>query len=309
MNPTETPELPPCAEQSAASGEPLAGTAAHTRAWIIIEYARFWPARILEGGDLEDPARAALRAAMAAVPGARVQFIRRPSSRSERRCAVFLARSGPSGWVWRTEIDDHAELAEWPLERWLSGDAPPTDAPGARWTEPLVLVCTHGKRDVCCARTGPALFTALCEQLGGPSVWQTTHLGGHRYAPTLVSLPDGYCYGRVQLEDAPALSAGIRAGRLYDLTQVRGRSDLPAPAQRADLAVRAALGAHGVGDISVGEPAGDSEAGWAVDVRVGDGLHRAHVHPDGTVPVRGGCEKEVLTEAPIFRVAIESAPG
>lgn len=309
MNPTETPDLLPCAEQSAAAGEPIAGTAAQTRAWIIIEYARFWPARILQGEDLEDPVRTALRAAMAAIPGARVQFIRRPASRSEPRCTVFLARSGPAGWVWRTEIDDHAELAEWPLERWLSADAPPADAPGARWTEPLVLVCTHGKRDVCCARSGPALFTALCERIGAPSVWQTTHLGGHRYAPTLVSLPDGYCYGRVPQEAAPALAAGIRGGYLHDLAHVRGRTDLSAPAQRADLAVRAAIDAHAVDAVSVGEPAGDPEAGWAVDVRVDEGVHRAHVHQSGTVPVRGGCDKTVLTEAPIFQVTVEGVPG
>jgi hypothetical protein len=60
--------------------------------------------------------------------------------------------------------------------------------------EPLYLVCAHGRRDVCCARFGGPLARAL--SAAHPlQVWETTHVGGHRYAANLVILPHGLYYG------------------------------------------------------------------------------------------------------------------
>jgi hypothetical protein len=51
----------------------------------------------------------------------------------------------------------------------------------------MLLVCTNGRRDVCCALWGQRFYAAAAALL--PNVWQTTHLGGHRFAATAVSLP------------------------------------------------------------------------------------------------------------------------
>jgi len=60
-------------------------------------------------------------------------------------------------------------------------------------------------------------------------VWETSHTGGHRFAPTFVSLPDGYLYGGPQA-----------AARTLDAC--RGRSSLEPAAQVAELAVLGRLG-------------------------------------------------------------------
>ena len=63
-------------------------------------------------------------------------------------------------------------------------------------THPAVLVCTQGSHDVCCGSDGARLAMA-CEQLelpGGsppPRVFRVSHTGGHRFAPTAMTLPDG----------------------------------------------------------------------------------------------------------------------
>ena len=48
---------------------------------------------------------------------------------------------------------------------------------------PIVLVCAHGRRDACCARLGPPLFDALAPHCPPDALWQSSHLGGHRFAP------------------------------------------------------------------------------------------------------------------------------
>ncbi|MBV9923283.1 MAG: hypothetical protein JOY78_20875 [Pseudonocardia sp.] len=69
----------------------------------------------------------------------------------------------------------------------------PLPEPGARLPgrpvdDPLLLVCTHGRRDRCCALDGRALVRALVEA-GEPDVWECSHLSGHRFAPTALVLP------------------------------------------------------------------------------------------------------------------------
>ena len=57
-----------------------------------------------------------------------------------------------------------------------------------------VLVCTHGSRDACCARFGYQVYRRLRDEYASPDslrVWRTSHTGGHRFAPTLIDLPEG----------------------------------------------------------------------------------------------------------------------
>jgi len=64
-------------------------------------------------------------------------------------------------------------------------------APGA------FLVCTHGSRDLCCGSLGPRLADLLRE---AGEVWEVSHLGGHRFSPTMWHLPSWRVFGRLPLE-------------------------------------------------------------------------------------------------------------
>jgi hypothetical protein len=71
-----------------------------------------------------------------------------------------------------------------------------------------ILVCTHGNRDACCGTFGVPVYEALrqmvCEsEMGdGPPVrvWRTSHTGGHRFAPTLIDMPDGRYWAGVEAD-------------------------------------------------------------------------------------------------------------
>ncbi len=108
---------------------------------------------------------------------------------------------------------------------------------------PHVPVCTHGAHDVCCAVRGRPLARAL----PAADVWETSHLGGDRFAANVVVLPWGFVYGQVP-EDGDALVGAHAAGRVA-LPWLRGRAGLVPAAQAAQHHARGELGLLGVRDL------------------------------------------------------------
>ncbi len=123
-------------------------------------------------------------------------------------------------------------------------------APGEPLGHPLLLVCTHGKHDRCCARYGRPLHQALSEQADEGWVWQSSHLGGDRFAGNVVFLPEGLYFGRVGPGEAWPVLDEYLAGRL-DVDHFRGRSCYSFAEQAAERAVREASGMRGIDDLSL----------------------------------------------------------
>ena len=64
-----------------------------------------------------------------------------------------------------------------------------------------LVVCTHGSHDACCGKFGYPLYEGLRREHAEPDglrVWRASHLGGHRFAPTLVDYPEGRYWGRLE---------------------------------------------------------------------------------------------------------------
>lgn len=79
-----------------------------------------------------------------------------------------------------------------------------------------MLVCAHGKRDQCCAVLGRPIAARLSTEFGD-TVWECSHTGGHRFAPSMILLPTGYTYGRLSAEQSAEAARrrpgrGVRAG-------------------------------------------------------------------------------------------------
>ena len=108
-----------------------------------------------------------------------------------------------------------------------------------RTTRPLWLVCTNGRRDRCCAEAGRPIAAALSARWP-EETWETTHLGGHRFAGTLLALPSGLALGRLDAGSAVAACKELEAGRL-PLGHARGRAGRPPAVQVAELHLRAEL--------------------------------------------------------------------
>ena len=85
-----------------------------------------------------------------------------------------------------------------------------TAGPRDDGVEADLLVCTHGGRDRCCGSDGTRLYRALAPP-PGLRLWRTSHTGGHRFAPTAISFPDGLSWARL----TPPLVAAIHARSVH----------------------------------------------------------------------------------------------
>lgn len=65
------------------------------------------------------------------------------------------------------------------------------------------LVCCHGSRDACCGKFGPQLVHRIRGDNPQLRVWEVSHLGGHRFAPTAWHLPSWQLFGRLPLNAPP----------------------------------------------------------------------------------------------------------
>ncbi len=228
-----------CAVLSAALDEPQEGTAATARAWICLEQPGPWGRDALVDSRL-DPALGAELARRAAAAHARVLLIRRPGRHADvpgpRR--AYLAATAPGRTrLERVDLAAPEQLLDLDLAALAAGR--PTGL-GRVTTAPVLLVCANSRRDACCALLGRPLAAALAAERPG-QVWECSHTGGHRFAPTGVLLPTGYTYGRLDADLGRLLLDRAAAGRVV-AERCRGRSAHDPAGQVAELAVRRATG-------------------------------------------------------------------
>ncbi|MGP6173872.1 sucrase ferredoxin [Corynebacterium sp. A21] len=208
--------------------EPLPGTAKQERVHVLLEHPTGWSRDVLDGGTFGPELSAELKAHLNAKAG--LQLIRRPGreGRIEGPRALFLAFTA-EGVTEKLTLSDPAEI----LELDLSG---PGRNGAETVTHPLVLVCTHGKRDLCCAVKGRPLAAQLAQRFPGDVVWETSHTKGHRFAPSILLMPWGYSFGRLNTQAASALVATAQRGEFF-LPGNRGRGLWRPEDQVAELAV------------------------------------------------------------------------
>lgn len=265
-------DRPRCSVLSEAAAEPLAGSAPTDERWLLVEVPGPWGRKAVTGSGLPE----AVVASLASYDG-RVQLVRRPGAddRTGQGPLVVVADPGEAGFVVRSarlgSLDDLADLPDL-----AEADLRPHD-------EPLWLVCTNGRRDLCCAERGRPVALALAG-VRPAQVWETSHLGGHRYAATVLHLPSGLLLGRLDPTTAATALAEVEAGRV-PRGLVRGRVGSAPAAQVAELAVR------------------EREAVWGLDgVRPAGPPVRAAADPDLA-------EVTVRTPAGTTRVEVRRAPG
>jgi hypothetical protein len=202
-----------------------------SRAWLLIEHPGPWPREAAEAA-LPAPLRALVFSAVEL--GIRIQMIRRPGRRqvSDVRRVFAGWTAGREPWLRLGSLSAAAPgLTERDLKE-LAAGTPPSF--GALAAEPVFLVCTHGRRSICCARFGGPLAQALAERHPG-QIWESTHVGGHRFAANLVILPHGLYHGPVGLDAATAAIAAYQRGTVGPV-RYRGRAGQPKPTQEAEHA-------------------------------------------------------------------------
>lgn len=170
-------------------------------AYCILELAKPWPAKIKKVEGLVQDLRHVLK-----------------SHKSEDVCLLATPQL-----PWSSEIEGpRLVLLRWTGETTLVQELPAdTTALRSALSRPpqgepkeLYLVCTHGSRDPCCGLLGVPIYRRLAE-VTKRQVIQSSHLGGHRFAPVVASFPEWRFYGHVEVDDLEELDRSLSSGIPY----------------------------------------------------------------------------------------------
>ncbi|MCG5434059.1 sucrase ferredoxin [Mycobacterium sp. MYCO198283] len=284
---------PPCSDQSLRRNDPIFGTAGAGKTWLLLELSGAWGhSAFLQSPAIIDPqlGRAVVRRAEAA--RMRITAIRRHGRRSATpRWRWFVAHCEPGAEaLYRGEVDGPADYLELALD----------GSDGERTADPLVAVCAHGKHDQCCAKRGRAAVGAIAAEY--PEItWECSHLGGDRFAATMLVLPEGLCYGRVDTTDSARLVRWYLDGRIDDRF-LRGRTCLPHAVQAAQHFARQTYG----DDRVTGLPplrVDTEDAGTLVVLDHEDGPIEVRLTEQMSAPLLSQCAAHVPGPVRLFTLA------
>lgn len=286
----------PCSDRSLERSDPLAGTGGYGERWLLIEVDGAWGAHALLQSRL-DPAVGRTVVKRAEAAGIRPVAIRRFGRRADERraqtrwrWALADARPGRESVRWGV-VENPAELAHLPLD---GSAGEPSD-------EPVLLVCTHARHDQCCAVRGRPVAHTLARAFPSQT-WESSHLGGDRFAATMILLPHGLYYGRVTTADAVAVVERYRSGDVVP-ELYRGRSSLSNVAQAAQAFARTAEGDLRIDALAPLREERTGLGGWTVDLAHGTEVLQVALRETLSEPMLSTCA--ATRAAPVREFALE----
>ena len=244
------------------------GSAPAATFWVALEQNGPWGALAASQSHLDPDLGKALDR-LCRDAGGRFILIRRPGSHADLHAGdpgeagsrrLYLA-GGLAGrpWLLESDLDDPVRLTrlgQLELDALAVGDLGVVQQalPEARLsTSPVLLICTNTRRDICCSVRGRPVAAESASRRPGV-VWECSHTGGHRFAPTGVLLPHGQTFARLTTASAVAVLDSAIDGevpaQLLGATHDRGRSHLSAPAQVAESVVRQQIQEPGLTALS-----------------------------------------------------------
>lgn len=274
-----------CSDWARAASLSPVGTSGSPAGFLLAEIPLPWPRDVgetPEGAALAPLLRAHRFRLQAVVPAD-------PAARPQQRRVILHARPpGEEGFAGYRRLEAAAgeSLAD-TAAALIAAAADPRpsafDAPAAD-----ILLCTHGTRDSCCGKRGAGLAVQLAESgvLDGANLWRTSHMGGHRFAPTFLVLPEGTSWGFADLDLVTRVLR--RDGEFTAVARhYRGCTGLGSPqVQAIEAEVLRQAGWPLLGAARTGEFDGTRARLWYRD---GEQTHRysAEVRPGRTIPMPG----------------------
>jgi len=228
-----------CADAARVRADPLAGTAPPTSRWLLLEHPGPWRIDAIPGAGIDPDILSTLL--QRAGSDTRVLLVRRPGR---------IDRQARRSWI-LAGLDMDTVTGPWQNDDDLLGaaDALTRASRVAGPSQPVILVCTHGVHDVCCALRGRPVASALASRWPG-LVWECSHIGGDRFAPNVVVLPDGFYYGNLDPDSALGTIEAHLAGTVLP-DRLRGMARFVPPVQAAVIAAHQHFGPLGPADVSV----------------------------------------------------------
>ena len=202
-----------CSVLTQQFGEPLAGTAPYAEHFVFIS----WPKKYWQYEALE---------AKGGFPQGLKKWMKEQSKVNGKISILLVSRAGlghykadifiyPGKWCYSNVLPEEIPTV---LESHFRNDTASSFSAG-KFEHDQIFICTHGRHDKCCAKFGQELADKMryhvLRQKVAVEVWESSHLGGHRFAATMIDFPTGRAYGRLRPEAIPNFLESRKQGLVY----------------------------------------------------------------------------------------------
>ncbi|WP_232224197.1 sucrase ferredoxin [Mastigocladopsis repens] len=224
-----------CAEESRQAGEDPIGTGENYQVYVLVECPTPWTRNAFDSKPIPQNLRALREEVSQTGLSVRLLLIYNEHLKqtNSTRCIIFRQQEAFSKGYNKQEfqvpnISNVTPILKECLLNEILHESTETQTRD-------ILICTHGSNDKCCAKYGipfykHALSTVAKLSLNHVRIWQVSHFGGHRFAPTVIDFPEGRYYAR--LDQVSLTSILTRTGDVQCFNNIyRGWGTLPHPAQ------------------------------------------------------------------------------
>ncbi len=213
-----------CSDNARQIGEKLIGSAINIETYILIECPGPWISEAFNSKWVPDNLRVLVEDCKEEKLPIKFMLIANNLSHKVDQTTLIIYQQikGLTTGYHKQELKlTNIEQVAGVLKRWLRSGI--GDDQTLTNTTRDILVCTHGSRDMCCARYGNPFYAqaqATITDLGLDNVriWKSTHFGGHRFAPTIIDLPEARYYGNLDKESFQSILT--RTGDIQCLEKV-----------------------------------------------------------------------------------------
>lgn len=184
-----------CSPHARATRIDPVGTAIQCDQLLLVEVPLPWPKPAMSHPTLAVAAKLAAEA-----PYPTTLWAAQPRSAGT---AITVTRWRSTDGLATRAVHEVADVEELNLLISLLGTArdgsstmvtPETPAPQA------LLICTQGSHDVCCGTDGTRFADEVSRSFPEMEMYRVSHTGGHRFAPTGMTFPDGRMWAWLDLE-------------------------------------------------------------------------------------------------------------
>jgi len=212
----------------------MIGMTANNQHYVLVECPLPWPHQAAEAKSVPENLRELMRELCETQQSVRFLFIYNQALQlrdGNRVIILTLPQRRTQGFYkYESQVSDLTKVA--PLIQSYLTDRTNADLEDSSAIRDI-LVCTHGTHDKCCGKYGKPFYQEACEitaSFPNVRVWQSSHFGGHRFAPTAIDFPQGRFYGFLNRNFFTSILQ--HSGDISCLNQIyRGWSILPRPVQ------------------------------------------------------------------------------
>jgi hypothetical protein len=256
-------ESPKCSEFSKSICEDPGGTAFAAAAVILIEIPLPWPKPIFEHSLLtnwssESDFWIGKCRVLATVP----------KDNSENIHVTIFERTLTGANTFKLSFTSSDELND--FQHYLISH-PPGEMPGIQKVEDnslrSLLVCTQGSHDICCGSYGTRFAEEVEQTVNGVDVYRVSHTGGHRFAPTAMTLPDGRMWAGLHIGVLESIMESSVNALDFDAHCRGWWGASPGPEQIAERAVLTRVG-WALNDLPRNIVVREVPGGWVAEVAV-----------------------------------------